>query len=122
MQARRIILMAFGEGKAAAVAQTVEGPVTHQVGAWGKPLIPNSQSVNPYARKRLALPDTLVESGRCAAPLVGIVDRHTGTDTPARVNSVLLLGVCAAGYAAGRCRVLGLRGHLQDPSSQAPLF
>ncbi len=37
LQARRIILMAFGEGKAAAVAQTVEGPVTDQVGAWVNP-------------------------------------------------------------------------------------
>lgn len=35
LQARRIILMAFGEGKAAAVAKTVEGPVTHQVGVLG---------------------------------------------------------------------------------------
>ena len=35
LQARQIILMAFGEGKAAAVAQAVEGPVSDQVGcAW----------------------------------------------------------------------------------------
>lgn len=32
-QARCIILMAFGEGKSAAVAQAVEGPVTDQVRA-----------------------------------------------------------------------------------------
>ena len=31
LQARQIILIAFGEGKAAAVAQAVEGPVTDQV-------------------------------------------------------------------------------------------
>ncbi|KAK9841960.1 hypothetical protein WJX81_001249 [Elliptochloris bilobata] len=33
LQARRIVLMAFGEGKAAAVAQAVEGPVTNQIAA-----------------------------------------------------------------------------------------
>ena len=47
LQARHVILIAFGEGKAAAVAQAVEGPVTDQVGCTASHCLHSAEELGP---------------------------------------------------------------------------